>query len=368
LQPAFILLDAEVNEIFRSSNSAILQKIRDLSQLLTPGFDVDPSFLYYTIEVKLDDQQLQGPSARRKGFLITIVSLNELRKNIPELKEIIYLDRNLLTDKIKIEVSDLKLEKKFSLIYFLLTTTGLLISAVLLGVFFVNQKILSPISNITKRVQSASSGEEAIRNEDEIEILDAIRKYQDNIKKNQSELIEQSKLSTLVSLATQVAHDIRSPLTALNMVISTLDKIPEEKRIIIRSAIQRINDIANDLLSRGKPARQLLSSFHFTSERDSNSESYSNVMLSSLVDSLVSEKRIQYRDKINVMIDLELSNSYGLFSFIPPNEVKTVLSNLINNSVEAFENESGRIILFLKEEEMELGLKWLTMEREFHSK
>jgi len=48
------------------------------------------------------------------------------------------------------------------------------------------------------------------------------------------------------STVAQIAHDIRSPLSAFSMVTSDLSALPEAKRIIMRSAFQRINDIANN--------------------------------------------------------------------------------------------------------------------------
>ena len=43
----------------------------------------------------------------------------------------------------------------------------------------------------------------------------------------------------------------------------------------------------------------------------------------------------------NVKIELDLSESYGLFSELSASELKRVLSNLINNAVEALNEESG---------------------------
>jgi signal transduction histidine kinase len=61
-----------------------------------------------------------------------------------------------------------------------------------------------------------------------------------------------SILESLEAQSKQVAHDIRSPLSALSMIVGTLKDLPEEKRILIRNATQRINDIANGLLQKSK--------------------------------------------------------------------------------------------------------------------
>lgn len=75
------------------------------------------------------------------------------------------------------------------------------------------------------------------------------------IQKNQQDLFENSE-STL-RMARQVSHDIRSPLAALNMLIrQDLKDLPEERRILVRQQIDRIQDIANALLIKNKIEKQ----------------------------------------------------------------------------------------------------------------
>lgn len=142
--------------------------------------------------------------------------------------------------------------------------------------------------------------------------------------------------SHLARLAAQVSHDIRSPLAALNLIYGNLDEVSEEKRLLIRRAVQRINDIANDLLSRGKKATDI--------EQNPFSLQSSNCILSVEIDSMVSEKRIEYREKLNLDISfLNPEVTYGIFSNINPAELKRVISNLINNAVEAIGENPGTI-------------------------
>ena len=69
---------------------------------------------------------------------------------------------------------------------------------------------------------------------------------------NYIESLKLDRINAFNELSSQVSHDIRSPLAALNMIVGSLDVLPEEKRQIIRNATQRINDIANQLLQKGK--------------------------------------------------------------------------------------------------------------------
>jgi len=72
-------------------------------------------------------------------------------------------------------------------------------------------------------------------------------KYQIEINHYKNLTEQQSKFQ---QIAKQVAHDIVSPLSALNTIISMLKDIPEKHRITLKQAATRIEDIANDLLKQ----------------------------------------------------------------------------------------------------------------------
>ncbi len=157
--------------------------------------------------------------------------------------------------------------------------------------------------------------------------------------RNKAESDRQDKeiefMGRTINLTAQVAHDIRSPLAALKVMGEFLQEVPEEKRLLIRSAVQRIEDIANDLA--GKKQQE--------NTAQTGAEKTSVYLLSSIIDTLVSEKRLQFRSRINVNIRAELDQqSYGLFTRLPLYQFKRVLSNLINNAVEAFE-DCGDIVV-----------------------
>ena len=166
-----------------------------------------------------------------------------------------------------------------------------------------------------------------------------------------SELDKANEISrSLGSLAAQVAHDIRSPLAALNMLIGTLKNIPEDPRIALRAATNRINDIANHLLMKSKIQNPCKAAAPSSKQAYSESETkkLTPELLSALSDTLVSEKRLQFRCKLNIKIELDLEDSYGAFALIDAMETKRVISNLINNSVEAINDNEGRIVVTVK--------------------
>jgi len=166
--------------------------------------------------------------------------------------------------------------------------------------------------------------------------------------------------SALGSLATQVAHDIRSPLSALDVIAQSNSQMPEKKRVIIRCAIGRIRDIANNLIERNREIETILKRKNVCipiqpRSKELREEQLPVQLLPSLIDPLITEKRIQHRSKIGVEIDEHLdASSYGLFAEIQPTEFKRVLSNLINNAVEAL-GDKGTVTVTLTRSKSEEG-------------
>jgi signal transduction histidine kinase len=147
------------------------------------------------------------------------------------------------------------------------------------------------------------------------------------------------------NLSAQVAHDIRSPLAALDSITKDIAKLPEEKRVIVRSAIGRIRDIANNLIEKN---RQLPKDSSSKATVVSTSvEPVNNYLLSSLIEPIITEKHFQFRSKAGIEIITQLDKvSYGLFAKIQPIEFKRLISNLINNAVEAL-GDKGEVEILL---------------------
>ncbi|HMQ09834.1 MAG TPA: sensor histidine kinase [Oligoflexia bacterium] len=141
--------------------------------------------------------------------------------------------------------------------------------------------------------------------------------------------------------ALQVAHDIRSPLTALNVVSKDLSGLPEGSRVLLRSSVQRIQDIANNLVSEGEGYVQ-------DSDKQIKQRNLEPALLLPIIEEIISEKRHQLSGKENLEIILESEQSYGLFANIDQHILKRIISNLINNSVEAFES-SGKVVVKILE-------------------
>jgi two-component system sensor histidine kinase AtoS len=91
-----------------------------------------------------------------------------------------------------------------------------------------------------------------------------IQKTTADLKKTEAQLIRSEKLAALGQLAAGIAHEIRNPLTSINILIHSLtENFPTkdsrwEDLKVIEEEILRINEIVDQFLRFAKPAPPLL--------------------------------------------------------------------------------------------------------------
>ena len=185
--------------------------------------------------------------------------------------------------------------------------------------------ISDPIKTITNKLKS---GAELIKNDEINELaylIDQIQGREDKLKLAK----ENENLVAVGQMASQVAHDILSPLSALNIIVRQTADIPEKQRIMIHNASQQINDIANNLLTqyRDIPEDKLILNNEFNVIKSTK--------LSTLLDTIVTEKKAQY-NCLPIRIDYHIAaNAQNISVNIASTNFKRVISNIINNAIEA---------------------------------
>lgn len=127
-----------------------------------------------------------------------------------------------------------------------------------------------------------------------------------------------------IKIIKKLQHDIASPMTSLEFFINEVrNNIPEELRIMSRQSLDRIQDIINTLK---------------INEEDSIIEESSvkeTLALYPLLKRIVSEKRIEFKNRNDVHISIESTVRQDYFVEIRKSDFNRAISNIINNSVEA---------------------------------
>lgn len=135
---------------------------------------------------------------------------------------------------------------------------------------------------------------------------------------NQRDLIEEGKVKQAkYDVALQVAHDIRSPVLALDTISKMFCNLNDDARSMIQNVTKRINQIANDILIDYYP-----------------NVPQSNQPVATIVQNIVKEKKASYIKNIKFYVDFDNTSSTCITK-MPENQLNRVLSNIINNAIES---------------------------------
>lgn len=144
----------------------------------------------------------------------------------------------------------------------------------------------------------------------------------------------------------KVAHDICSPLAVLKMYIQMVqNELPEKMRIALSNSVDDIRNTADGILSRYKKS---------SAENLELRNAFQPTVLSLILAQIESEKKYEYKNlplEFNLNIDLKDNFTSAKIS---PLSFKRMMSNLINNAVDAFDGKEGIINLKLESDDKQV--------------
>ena len=133
--------------------------------------------------------------------------------------------------------------------------------------------------------------------------------------------LEENKDTELGRLASQVAHDIRGPLGALQLTLQDAFFANEESQVLAEDAVQRVHDVANNLLNSSK-----------NEKKDQNSP----VILASLIETILAEKKICLAECPSVSMQFTVAEDARLASVnCNKGALGGAISNILDNAIEA---------------------------------
>ncbi|HOJ49453.1 MAG TPA: ATP-binding protein [Spirochaetota bacterium] len=152
-------------------------------------------------------------------------------------------------------------------------------------------------------------------------------------KKIISEVEKSNKLTTLGKLASSIVHEIKNPLTTINVLINQLIEENKDSSIytdltVIKDEVERINRLLKEFLLFAKPReprKELVNVEQFLKD------------IHVIIRPFISQKSINFLTKTNIENIL-----------VDKDQLKQILLNLILNSVEAIKNNGSIKISFDK--------------------
>lgn len=160
------------------------------------------------------------------------------------------------------------------------------------------------------------------------------------ILESQAHHIEKQQQENFRKIVEQVVHDIRSPIATMQMMLPSCDVLPENMRVTLNKSASRIQDIANNLLAQFRPEENDTSLVNVENQR-------CPTLISAEILEIIAEKRYEY-SKLSVDFINNISQD-GYFAFINVDvrAFRRMLSNIINNAVDAINDKSGIVTVSL---------------------
>jgi signal transduction histidine kinase/FixJ family two-component response regulator len=200
----------------------------------------------------------------------------------------------------------------------------------LLTMSMIWSRFLKPQTNKLLRALANEQIDDEIQITEFNQIQDKFLEIINKIKVTEAEKSKLESRMDMLNLATQVAHDIRSPLEVLKGLKDELKGLPESIRRRVLMSINRIEEIAYNLLK--------------THKGQNISNESEEVNLLKLILGIARDKKIEYKGLSEVNITCEVVNdSYILHSNIHCHTVQRILSNLANNAIESLPDQRGDI-------------------------
>ncbi|MDX1900553.1 MAG: HAMP domain-containing sensor histidine kinase [Gammaproteobacteria bacterium] len=145
-------------------------------------------------------------------------------------------------------------------------------------------------------------------------------------------------------LSARLVHDIRSPLAAMEIGVQLLtEKMPRNELEILVNGIQSVRDIANNLLERYRNPYNEKNALISMPTQDNGNE-IRPMLLFTLAEMVISQKRNEWDPQPSQLTLTVTSEIKAVWVNVAPNDVKRLLSNLLNNAYDAILDKKSGVI------------------------
>ena len=210
----------------------------------------------------------------------------------------------------------------------------------------IRSTVLSPIERLSKGIELSDREMSTIS--EVVDIHQNITNLTRQVLEAETDRMILKSKEEIANLSLQVAHDIRSPLTALRVAVGRASELPSAQTEIIRTAIRRIDGIANELLSRNRVFQAkgscapsatfgvLDSAFPEASSEARPSDDLPPIKVSDAIRSVVFQKKIELNERNDLVLKALISPSAeACLANVNADVFERVISNLLNNSIDS---------------------------------
>lgn len=221
----------------------------------------------------------------------------------------------------------------FAFLAFANLILALLISRIL------SRKLVKNIEIAAKKVQKMKEHgdfDKRIRLKGADEIVFLSREFDrllDSLEDSQKKIVEAEKIQAKIQMAREVAHNIKSPIVTLEMMRPMLSPLADGLKKVFNDSISEIKGLCDRLT---RQADTLAGKYD-------PSAAIHSVDIQNVIERLVNEKRIEFSGRSGVRIELSLPVDQEILVRVDPIEFRALLSNLINNAIDAYSGDDRLI-------------------------
>lgn len=207
---------------------------------------------------------------------------------------------------------------------------------------FLSRKLVKNIEDAAEKVRQIKKGPGShkriqLQGSDEVAFLtNEFDRLLDTIESTQEKVIEAEKVEAKVQLARIVAHNIRSPIIAIEMLLPSMLMIPEKTKNILRNSVREIKELSERLVNQPEVVKNGITLKNET------------IFLVDLLEQLIRRKEIEYSQ---MSLKIKFSVEHGLHPVAVRGrsvDLSSVFSNIINNALESYSDRVGPVLVEVK--------------------
>lgn len=222
---------------------------------------------------------------------------------------------------------------------FILFALSIVVVSIIVAYVLVRRlvKNLEAAAERVKQISASESSRKRIELDGNDEVAYLTNQFDlllDNLEQTQLRALEAEKIQTKIELASEVAHNIKSPIHAIEMMIPLMISLPERMRSVLKNSVREIKSLSESLKS------------HADSLAGQIVQENELVYLPILLNDFINQKNIEFSERKDISIEFT-SHCVDKEAFVKLSsiELKSILSNIVNNAVDSYGSAGGRVVM-----------------------